>query len=352
MRILIYGAGPLGSLFAARLQEAGHDVSVLARGERLQDLREHGLILEDSSTGQREVLQINTVESLEPDDAYDLVLVVMRKNHAIKILPTLAANRNSPTILFMMNNAAGQEDLVKALGKDRVMSGFPLPGGERKGPVIRTLSVDEQNRYTLPIGEVDGRITERTHGVAEVLQSMRGYDVQIRTDIDTWLKYHVAVVLPLAMGLYAADIDIERMGRTRDVLVLGVRATKEALRALRRAGVPPSPSGLGLIEWLPEPCLVWIMQWATSLHMLKVSGEGHARAARDEMQHLADELLAYVKAAGAETPILERLYAHFHSETPPLPDGSREIPMDWRGVWITGLATLSFLALLAYRRDR
>jgi hypothetical protein len=63
-------------------------------------------------------------------------------------------------------------------------------------------------------------------------------------------------------------------------------------------------------------------------------------------------LLTYVKAAGVQTPILDRLYAYFDPATPPIPDGSREIPMDWRGVWITGLATLSFLALLAYRRDR
>jgi ketopantoate reductase len=352
MNILVYGAGPLGSLFAARLQEAGHRVSVLARGERLRHLREDGLILEDSITGQREVAQVHTVESLEPDDAYDLILVVMRKNHALQILPVLAANRRSPTVLFMMNNAAGQADLVNALGKERVMIGFPLPGGERKGPIILTLPVNEEKRYTLPIGEVDGRITERTQRVAAILQSMRGYDVRIRTDMDAWLKYHVAVVMPLAMALYAAAIDIERLGRTRDALVLGVRATKEALLALRQAGVPPAPSGLGLLPWLPEPLLVWIMQRATNLHALKVSGEGHARAARDEMQHLADEFLAFVKAAGAETPVLERLYAHYHPETPPLPDGSSQIGLDWNGVWIAGLALLSFLLLLVYRRKR
>jgi len=34
-RILVYGAGPLGSLFAARLQEGGNDVSILARRKRL-----------------------------------------------------------------------------------------------------------------------------------------------------------------------------------------------------------------------------------------------------------------------------------------------------------------------------
>ena len=47
VKILVYGAGPLGSLLAAKLQEGGNTVSLLARGRRLADLREHGLVLVD-----------------------------------------------------------------------------------------------------------------------------------------------------------------------------------------------------------------------------------------------------------------------------------------------------------------
>ena len=35
MRILIYGAGVLGSLYAALLAKAGYDISIYARGKRL-----------------------------------------------------------------------------------------------------------------------------------------------------------------------------------------------------------------------------------------------------------------------------------------------------------------------------
>ncbi len=103
----MYGAGPLGSLFAARLQEGGNEVSILARGQRLADLREHGIVLQDAVTQQRTVTRVNVVEELAPGDAYDLVLVIMRKNHALKILPVLAANEHTPNVLFLMNNAAG-----------------------------------------------------------------------------------------------------------------------------------------------------------------------------------------------------------------------------------------------------
>ena len=43
MRILIYGAGVIGSFYASRFAKAGLDVTVLARGQRLKELQGHGL---------------------------------------------------------------------------------------------------------------------------------------------------------------------------------------------------------------------------------------------------------------------------------------------------------------------
>jgi len=39
------------------------------------------------------------------------------------------------------------------------------------------------------------------------------------------------------------------------------------------------------------------------------------------------------------TPTIDRLYPHLEPDTPLMPDGSAEIPLDWRGVWI-GLGAL------------
>jgi ketopantoate reductase len=38
MKILIYGAGVIGQIYAARLHEVGHDVTVLARHRTLETL--------------------------------------------------------------------------------------------------------------------------------------------------------------------------------------------------------------------------------------------------------------------------------------------------------------------------
>jgi 2-dehydropantoate 2-reductase len=58
MNILIYGAGVIGTLYAAKLQKSGHRVTVIARGERLTNIRRYGLVLEDISGGGRSTTQV------------------------------------------------------------------------------------------------------------------------------------------------------------------------------------------------------------------------------------------------------------------------------------------------------
>jgi len=50
-------------------------MSLVARGQRPDDIREHGVVLEDYSTGQRSVMYVPTVNAPALGDAYDLVLV-------------------------------------------------------------------------------------------------------------------------------------------------------------------------------------------------------------------------------------------------------------------------------------
>lgn len=342
MKTLIYGAGPLGSVFAARLQEAGHKVSLLARGQRLADLQEYGVVLVDVQTKKQTVTRVNVIEELKPDDAYDLVLVIMRKNRALEILPTLAANQHTPNVLFLMNNAAGPGELVQALGAERVMMGFPMAAGYRRGHVVHYLvSAEPGKKAMIPIGEVNGRITPRLQQVGRILASMNGFDAELRTDMDAWLKTHVALLMPsLAPAMRAAGQDNLRMARTRDAIVLAVRAIREGFAVLQALGIPLVPRSIRQLDWLPEPVLVWFLQRRLVDPSVRVALFEHADAAQDEIKHLADEFMALKRQTRVPTPAMDRLYAYFDPATPLMPDGSAEIPMNWREVEI-GLGMLA-----------
>ena len=340
-KILVYGAGPLGSLFAARLQQGGNEVSILARGQRLAELREHSIVLVDVLTEEQTVTQVNVVEELAPDDAYDLVLVIMRKNHALQILPVLAASRRTPNVLFLMNNAAGPEALVEALGQERVLIGFPNSAGYREGHTIHCLTGSEDDKAYVPFGEVAGHITDRTREVARILESAPGFGAEIRSDMDTWLKYHVALLFPsLAPALKAAGVDNYRLARTRDLVVLAVRAMREGFRVLHSLGLPVTPSKFKIIEWLPEPIVVLLIQRLLANPLMETALVKHAEAARSEVDHLIGEFMALARTTSVSTPTIDRLLRYYEPDAPPVPDGSAEIPLRWGGLLVALGATV------------
>jgi len=61
MRILIYGADVIGSIFAAKLSLSGQDVTVLARGKRFEEISSQGVVIYNPKTNNKEVAkELNT----------------------------------------------------------------------------------------------------------------------------------------------------------------------------------------------------------------------------------------------------------------------------------------------------
>jgi ketopantoate reductase len=354
MDILVYGAGPLGSILAARLQQGGHRVSLLARGQRLESLREHSIVLHSALDDTWITTDVTIVERLAPDDAYDLTLVVMRKNSALQILPILAANRASPNVLFLMNNAAGPDALTAALGNDRVLIGFPGAAGYREGHVVHGFIGSSRRPVTVLFGEVDGRITARTRRIAEALEQGSHMHAEIRTDMDTWLKYHTALLMPsLAPALYMCGTDNQRLARTRDALVLAIRAIREAFQVLMDLEMPITPPRYRIMMWVPEPLLVLMFKRLLMHEAMEIALVRHAEAARDEIQHLTHEFLTLAQESDVPIPTIQRLYPHLAPDAPLMEKGKRSIPMQWGGLR-AGAAVVAglMLAVILLRRHQ
>ena len=343
MKILFYGAGPLGSLYAGRLKASGQEVSVLARGQRRADVRKHGIVLEEAITGHRSTTRVGVVERLEPEDAYDLVVVLMRKNHISAILPVLAENRNTPNVLFMGNNVSGPDKMIDALDRRRVLLGFAGAGGYRKDHVV-IYEVLSGRRQPTMFGELEGGSTPRVKQIAEVFKGA-GFPVAISHNIDAWLKTHGVEIIPTAGAFYMTGVDNYRLARTRDGLVLMVRAIREGYNVLRALGVPIVPSNHQVFDWIPEPLLIALMRRMLTTKTAETVLVGHAAAARDEMKQIADEFRALARKTSVSTPAMDRLYTFIGQAAPFVAEGSAQIPMNWRGVWV-GLGTLVGLGLL------
>jgi 2-dehydropantoate 2-reductase len=331
MKILVYGAGNIGSLYAALLAESGQDVSILARGIRLADIRDHAIQLEDVVTGKQTTARVKAVERLDAGDDYDLVLVVLPKNYVSEVLPILAANRQTTSVMFFGNNAAGPQEMIEALGRDRVLLGFPGAAAVTHDHSIRYLILSAREQPTT-IGELDGTSSRRIKAIADALKTA-GFPVSLCSNMDAWLKTHAAEISPTANALYTAGVDARRLARTRDALVLMLRAIREGYRVLSALGIPVTPKSHRVFQWLPEPLLLVLMRRMVESDTTSIK-IGHALGARDEMKTLADEFRELIRRAGVRTPSVDILNRHLDPQAEPVPDGSSEIPVSWNGVWV------------------
>jgi 2-dehydropantoate 2-reductase len=341
MKILVYGAGVLGSLLAWRLQEAGQDVWLLARGQRLADLQAHGLVFENMVNGRRSTAPVKVVEALGPEQAYDLVLVVMGKHQVGSTLPSLAANRHTPNVLFLGNNLAGPDEMVAALGWERVLLGFPLAGGTMQGEVVRyAAGMGAAFQARAVIGELDGQVSPRLEQIAAVFEAA-GFSTSFSANIDAWLKTHAIGILPLGAAYYATGLDPNRMAGTRDALALVVRGMREGARVLNAHAIPVLPLRQRVLLWLPEPLLVFLFSRLLRQELYQYA-LAHAPHMRPELLGLAADFQSLARARSVPTPSMDRLCALLELSASPLPAGSAHIRLDWRPAWVA-LAVLSGL---------
>jgi len=305
MRLLVYGAGNIGSLYAARLAQSSHDVAILARGTRFEQIRQHGIELEDGVSGQRATTSPEVVARLDPNDAYDVVLVVLPKHRLAEVLPVLAANDRTPSVMFFGNNAAGPDAMTDAIGRDRVLLGFPGAAAVRRGDAIRYVITSAREQPTT-IGELDGSKSVRIVAIASALQTA-GFPVLVCTNMDAWLKTHVAEILPTVCALYRAGGEPEQLASSDELLRLMLRAMREGYQVLRANGVPITPGNHRVFEWLPESLLLFLMRRMVKAETAAIK-LGHAEQGRAEWQLLADEFRSLIERVDVPTPSIDVAY--------------------------------------------
>ena len=307
MNILIYGAGVLGCLYAARLKESGQNVSILARGQRCDDLRKYGIIIQNPIVGKFTTTYVSVVDSLAPEDIYDLIMVFVRKNQLANILPILAANRHTATLLFMLNNATGPGQIVEVVECQRVLIGFPGAGGTREGNLIRAIVLSRTLQPTC-LGELAGSSTPRVREIARLLKAA-GFPTVVRSNMDAWLKTHAAIVSPIANALYMMDDDIHQLANQRESVQMMLRAVREGFRVLRSLDIPITPTRMRIFELIPEPLMILLLQRLLDTEYADLVIARHASAARDEMKEIADEIRELAHLACLHTPYSDHLHS-------------------------------------------
>lgn len=280
---MIFGAGVIGSMYALRFAQYGLDVTMLARGKRLDALKRNGLRYNDNGTIKQ--ISIKTIEKLENDDIYDFIFVPVRYDQAESAL-TVIKNNQSKSIVTL-TNTIGYDSWLEIVG-DRLLPGFPGAGGDIKEDVLYAQFGSEKHQGTI-FGEINGLTTERVKELAQIFESV-DLHYEIQKDIQAFHISHTALAI-VNKHFYTNDgmVDLES---ARSVSTLSKIAAdiKQNINLIEQTGIPVIPPETKALGELPENDIIsHYHQMLSNDFIIDVKLGNHAVSQKAEIM-LLDEM--------------------------------------------------------------
>lgn len=290
---VLYGAGAVGGVIGARLHLAGHAVTLVARGEHLERIREHGLVL-DTADGRRAARAAAAAGAREVDwGARPVVLLTVKAHQTEAALADLVRHAPPGTAVVCAQNGVSNEPATLRRFARTYGLTVMLPSTHLEPGVV------VQECHPVP-GILDlGRYPHGVDDVAEqVAADLRsaGFESVPRPDVMAW-KHRKLVTN--AVGDVGAVLPAEA-----EALRPQVRAECEAV--LAAAGVPLVSGEADdqrrgdLLRPRPE---------ASAPNSL---GQSLARGLDTEVDHRAGEVVLLGSLHGVPTPANERVQRAAH----------------------------------------
>jgi 2-dehydropantoate 2-reductase len=304
MKILVIGAGVIGTIYGYVLSQAGNDVTHYVRPGKKQ-LFKNGIQMrlldgrQKKPVDQEVVYPLKLTESLTPEHDYELILVSVRHYQLESVLPLLKENVGKADVLFFNGIWSGFEQIDAFLPRSKYLWGFPVAGGGYINQKLDAAILDE-----IRLGEVDGQPTERLERIAELFKNT-GLKVDIQKNILHWLWVHFAINCGVIAAAFKAGGAREFLNSVTD-LRLGILAGREALSVCQARGVDPrsfedarsfyAPALLGAVS-------VWLM--------MKTNGPARKimerHTAMDELQRMVHDLLETGEQLKIDMPVYQSL---------------------------------------------
>jgi len=304
----ILGAGALGSIVGAHLANAGHDVVLLARGRRAEQIAANGLAVEGLVTLHARVPVLADPRQL--GGAETLIVATKAISTAASLEPLRHADIGSA--LSIQNGLLKNELLGDAFGRERVLGALANFSGELlpSGKVLFT------RNNGLTVGELDGAVSDRVRRIVDVLEQS-GVRANASDDIVAaeWTKFAAWVGL-MALSVTTRLNTWEYLchpGAAR-VLVRLVREVGQlaAARGVKLVGAPvfPIPQLCEVAEEQAVEIVVAVgRNFQVNAPTHRVSALQDVEAGRPlELEETLGHAVGMARQLGVPTPLLENFY--------------------------------------------
>ncbi len=316
MRVLIVGAGAIGSLVGHGLARAGHEVTLVGRQPYVAVVGARGLGIEDGGGITRATKVRAVTRTLDvADEPFDLVILTVKAydvaEAAAQVEPM--AQRGVP-ILVLQNGVGGEAAAAAILGGATILS------------AVITLSVEMLElglvRQATTRGGIGLAPTEPHQSVAELAEVFQeaGFRTSVYQDYRAmkWVKLLLNMIgnaSPAILDMLPDEVFAD--GR---LFVLEQAAFREAVAVMRALSLRPVPlpgypvpffawAICSLPAWLLRPIFRKVIVRGRggkmpSLHMDLSRGKG-----KSEVEYLNGAVVRHAQVLGLDVPVNRTLHS-------------------------------------------
>ena len=291
MKLLIYGAGVIGCLYAVLFSKARYDTAIYARGKRLEAFRKSGLQYEVK--GVMHKADVKIISKLENNDKYDFIFLTVRENQVHTALKELSANI-SPNIVTMVNTLEPYSHWEEICGKGRIIPAFPGAGGSFDNDILKAALTPCMIQPTT-FAEIDGNITERVISISAIFKKSK-IPYQIVKDMHVWQLCHLAMVVPIADAYYKAK-NPKKVWKEYEIMLETAKQMKINFKTLYDFGTSLLPRKMNIFRLAPVCILKAGLIIIFKSHFGNVFMYQHSMNAPDEMKQLHTQFYQYMKSS-------------------------------------------------------
>jgi 2-dehydropantoate 2-reductase len=288
MKVLILGAGAVGSTLAMQLSQSGHEVSVLARGRRLAALVQYPCIVARHMFSNKQTrAPIKVVDSLDDSTRWDLVVVAVQAQQLESVMPDVM-RATADKVLFMMNMVAELRQLRDRVGRDRFIVGLPALLGEVRDQELRYAVVPGWLRF-LQITTIGALPDHTPPGLDRIQQALNeaGIATAIHPNMQDWLLTHAAFMMPIMVAGLMSDVDNSLNWRTSRMVA---RSILDNFKLLARTQHRITPWNIKFVSLLPQIGLALGVWGSFQFRVVRMAGQAHITHAFSEVRHLISAL--------------------------------------------------------------
>jgi 2-dehydropantoate 2-reductase len=306
MRVLVVGAGIIGSIYGWAFAESEHQVVHLVRAGRAPTFRD-GMALDVLDLRKRHnrnfpgLYKLDVAETLSSTGTFDLVIVPVKHYALAQTLKEIVPRLGATEFLLLTQNWRGTEEIDSILPRPRYVYGDAKAGGTfAGGTLVAALKA-------IDIGSAEGEPTALAKKAADLFAS-----ANIQTRLHSDMLHYLWIQYAMSGGPWAALVKaggINAMLNDRDATSAALKAGCECLQVVKRRGVDlsyyPETSPFLRNSALRRQINIWFMRRMFLHDEYTKRCSAHALGDPAEIKTFYDDLIATGRDLGVSMPVME-----------------------------------------------